>query len=98
MRRRINLPKPSDGIRHTFTALAEELAKWPGVSTRQIFGVRAIYREGVVFAMLPDKRSLGVADAVAYKVGGKWSNFEVRNEDEIGGAIAVLGKAYEAAK
>ena len=48
--------------------------------------------------MLPDKRSLGVADAIAYKIAGKWANFEVKNEEAVGGAIAILEKAYATAR
>ncbi len=92
---RPKLPPVSEEMRRTFALLAEEVATWPGVSTKLMFGFRAVYREGVIFAMLPDKRSLEVADAVAYKKGGKWVTFEVKGEDEISRALGVLEKAYE---
>jgi hypothetical protein len=91
---RPKLPAVSEEMRRTFALLAEEVAAWPEVSMKLMFGFRAVYRGGVIFAMLPDKRSLEVADAVAYKKGGKWVTFEVKGE-EIRGAIAVLEKAYE---
>ena len=93
--KRPKLPPVSEEMRRTFALLAEEVGGWPGVSTRLMFGFRAVYREGVIFAMLPDKRSLEVADAISYKVGEEWRAFEVR---EIGGALAVLERAYERAE
>ena len=98
MPRRIQLPKPSEEMRRTFLLLTEEVGQWQGVSTRLMFGLRAIYRDGQIFAMLPDKRSLEVADAIAYKAGGAWMAFEVKGEEGIGEALAVLEKAYATAR
>ena len=92
---RPKLPPVSEGMRRTFALLAEEVSGWPGVTMKLMFGFRAIYREGMVFAMLPDKRSLEVADAIAYKTGSKWVSFEMKGEDGIGGALRVLRIAYE---
>jgi hypothetical protein len=77
--------------------LAEELGNWPGVTTRPMFGLRAVYRKGVIFAMLPDKRSFEIPDGIAYKEGGRWRVFEVGDERGIGGALGVLEKAYAGA-
>jgi hypothetical protein len=77
--------------------LAEELGNWPDVTTRPMFGLRAVYREGVIFAMLPDKRSFEIPDGIAYKEGGKWRVFGVGDERGIGGALGVLEKAYQLA-
>jgi|HubBroStandDraft_1064217.scaffolds.fasta_scaffold631686_1 hypothetical protein len=93
-KKRPELPPVSDEMRRTFALIAEEVGRWPGVSTKLMFGFRAVYREGVVFAMLPDKRSLEVPDAVAYKDGAEWKAFEVKGDEGIGGALAVLEKAY----
>jgi len=93
--KRPKLPPVSGEMRRTFTLLAEEVATWPEVSMKLMFGLRAVYRGGVVFAMLPDKRSLEVADAIAFKKGGKWVSFEVKGEEGISGALGVLEKAYQ---
>jgi hypothetical protein len=74
--------------------LAEELGNWPGVTMRPMFGLRAVYRKGVIFAMLPDKRSFEIPDGIAYKERGKWTVFEVGDEQGIGRALGVLEKAY----
>lgn len=81
-------------MRRWCALLAEEVGAWPGVTTRLMFGFRAVYRDGVVFAMLPDKRSLEVANAIAYKEGGEWKSFEMQDEAGIGAAMRVLRKAY----
>jgi hypothetical protein len=90
--KRPKLPPVSEEMRRTFALLAEEVAAWPGVTMKLMFGFRAVYRKGVIFAMLPDKRSLEVAGALAYKMGAEWKAFEVK---DIGGALAALQKAYE---
>ena len=81
-------------MRRVFSLIAEEVATWPEVTAKSMFGLRAMYRGGVVFAMIPDKRSLEIPDAVAYKEGGEWKTFEVKGEEGIGGALGVLEKAY----
>lgn len=84
----------SEGMRRVYALVGEELLGWPEVSTRLMFGFRAVYRRGVVFAMLPDKRSLEVPNSIAYKDGETWKSFEMENEAGIGGALVVLEKAY----
>jgi hypothetical protein len=98
MPRRIKLPKPSEGMNRAFATIAEDVSGWPGVSTRLMFGMRAMYREGVVFGMIPEKRSFKVVDGIAHKVGGKWVAFEVKGEEGIREALMVLEKAYEAVR
>jgi hypothetical protein len=88
------LPPPSEEMRHASALLAQELLSWPDVGTRPMFGLRAFYRRGVIFAMLPEKRAFEVPNGIAYNEGGKWKVFEVENEAGIGKALAVLEKAY----
>ena len=80
-----------------YALVGEEVLRWPGVSTRLMFGLRAMYRSGVVFAMLPDKRSLKVRNSIAYIEDGNWKSFEMENEAGVGGALATLEKAYKGA-
>jgi hypothetical protein len=81
-------------MKRTSVLLAQELANWPDVTTRPMFGLRAIYRKGVIFAMLPDKRSFEIPDGIAYKEDGKWKVFAVGDENGIGRALGVLEKSY----
>jgi hypothetical protein len=70
-----------------------------------MFGLHAFYRGTVVFAMLPDKRALESAKAIAYKLpyetqseeGGKWQLFELENDRDIDRALVTLDKAYKKA-
>jgi hypothetical protein len=69
-----------------------------------MFGMRAVYRGQVVFAMLPDKRALENPKAIAYKrfdVQGKddekWKLFELESEEHIAGALVHLDRAYRKA-
>jgi hypothetical protein len=89
-------------MKHICALLAKELLRWPDVSTRPMFGLRAFYRGTVVLAMLPDKRALEDCQSIAYKLptgastteGEKWRLFELKVEHDIGSALAHLDKAY----
>jgi len=91
-RTRPKLPPVSEEVRHLCALLAQEVLAWPGVTSKLMFGFRALYRDGVVFAMLPDKRSLEVADSLAYKDGAEWKSFAVKDASA---ALKVLEKAYQ---
>ena len=95
----------SQDMRRMCALLSDELLHWPGVRVRPMFGMRAIYRDAVVFAMLPDKRALESPTAIAYKLpaGGqrretqKWQLLELENERGVVNALACLDKAYRRA-
>src|SRR6266700_4015453 len=92
-------------MRRLSALLSEELLRWPGVSTKPMFGMRAFYRGGIVFAMLPDKRGFNSPNAIMYKLpdgrqkreGPKWQFFEVE-ADVVSKALACLDKAYRKAR
>jgi len=98
----------SEEMRRVSALLERELLSWPGVTSKPMFGMRAVYRRDTIFAMLPDKRMLENPGAIAYKLhagekreGQKWRLAEL----EIGpgttfamdAALAHLGKAYRSA-
>jgi len=100
-RKRPKLVPVSEEMRRICEMLARELLCWPDVSIRPMFGMRAVYRGKVVFAMLPDKRALENPKAIAYKrfeVQGKddekWKLFELENEQHIGRALVHLNRSY----
>jgi hypothetical protein len=103
--KRPTLPPVSGDLRRLCTLLAEEVVRWPDVSVRPMFGLRACYRREVVFAMLPDKRALANPTAIAYKrkdisaktEGEKWQFCELKNERDMDNALACLSKAYSGA-
>jgi len=92
--KRPKLPQVSDEMRHASVLIETELMTWSDVSARPMFGLRAIYRKNVIFGMLPEKRSFEIPNGIAYKEGGKWKVFEVGDQEGIGKALAILGKAY----
>ena len=100
-RTRPKLAPVSDEMRRICEMLARELLRWPDVSMRSMFGMRAVYRGKEVFAMLPDKRALENPNAIAYKRfevqskdDEKWKLFELENEEHIGSALVYLDRAY----
>jgi hypothetical protein len=99
-RKRPKLVPVSEEMRRICEMLARELLRWPDVSMRPMFGMRAVYRGKVVFAMLPDKRALENPKAIAYKrfevqsKDEKWKLFELESEEHIGSALAHLERAY----
>jgi hypothetical protein len=94
MSRRPNLPFPTEEMQRIAAMLAQELASWPHVSTKPMFGLRAYFRKAKIFAMLPEKRSFEVPNGIAFKENGKWKVFEVAYESGVTAAMAVLEKAY----
>jgi len=84
----------SEELRRMFGLLAEELARWPGVSVRPIFGLRAFYRGSAIFALIPEKRGLESARAIAYKEGGKWKLLELDSDRDLARALVGFDKAY----
>jgi hypothetical protein len=49
-------------------ALATEMAAWPNVSTRPMFGFTAFYRGKRIFAILPRTRGMGSSSSLAFKL------------------------------
>ena len=54
--------------------LAEELAEWPGVTTKPMFGFTGFYRSKTIFAAVPKTRALGSPNSVIFKLppSSKW--------------------------
>src|SRR5580700_1823352 len=92
-KQRPKLVPVSEEMRRICELLAQELLSWPDVRMRPMFGMHAVYRGKVVFAMLPDKRALENPKAIAYKrfevqsKYEKWKLFELESEEHIGSAL-----------
>jgi hypothetical protein len=65
---RPNLPKLSEEMKAWSAALATELATWPEISTRSMFGLTAVYRGGQIFAALPRTRGMNTANSFGFKL------------------------------
>ena len=79
------------------------MMRWPGVKMGHVFGTRAFYHRKVMFAMLPDKRSLENSTAISFVTvsdddenrSPNWQTFELKNRNLIKGALTSLEKAYK---
>jgi hypothetical protein len=65
---RPRLEKISEEMKAWSAMLSGEVASWPGVSTRPMFGLTALYRNGVIFAVLPKTRGMESGDSLAFKI------------------------------
>jgi hypothetical protein len=92
----------SQEIREWCSILEQEMMHWPGVKISHIFGTHAFYHRKVMFAMLPDKRSLESSTAISFITSAKdhenqtsiWQTFELKDHNLIKAAIESLEKAY----
>ena len=58
----------SDEMRRWCALLADEVIRWPGVTSRKMFGMNSLYCDGVIFAAVPDKRALISAHSIIFKL------------------------------
>lgn len=65
---RPTLPVVSEEMKAWAAALVTELADWPGVSGRPMFGLTALYRGKRIFAVLPHTHGMGSPNSVAFKL------------------------------
>lgn len=91
--------------------LGEELATWPQVATKPMFGMLAYYRGASIFAALPRTRTVETPNSFMYKLpgsgragkkpvgpGADWQTFSVQSADDVRGALRLLQRAFDAAK
>lgn len=93
-------------MRRLSTLLEEEILRWPGVTVRSMFGMRAVYRKGIIFALLPETKMIDRPTAIGYKFadrqqarreGHQWQLFDVESEGDLAKALQVLGEAHRKA-
>jgi hypothetical protein len=61
--------------------LEAELASWPEVSARPMFGMRAFYRKRRIFAAVPRTRALNSPTSVIFKLHAQSSGKKANNWD-----------------
>ena len=94
---------PTEEMRECCSILGQKMLHWPGVKMYHVFGTRAFYHRKVMFAMLPDKRSLDSCTAITFKSsatsqsnpGPEWKTFELKNRALVDDALVSLEKAYK---
>src|ERR1700722_7865725 len=92
----------SPEIREWCSILEQEMMHWPGVKKSHIFGTRAFYHRKVMFAMLPDKRTLEGSNAISFITSSQgdenripnWQTFELKDRNHIQTALTSLERAY----
>jgi hypothetical protein len=67
-RARPRLPKITEEMKAWSAALGTEVMTWPGVTTRPMFGLTAVYRASRIFAVLPRTRCMDVPSSIAFKL------------------------------
>jgi hypothetical protein len=95
------LPSPEE-VRDWCSTIGAQMMHWPGVKMTHVFGTRAFYHRKVMFAMLPDKRSLESSTAISFITPPKnqdnreanWETFELTDRNLIDAALVSLEKAY----
>jgi hypothetical protein len=87
-------------MRDWCSILAREMLDWPGVKMCHLFGTSAFYHRKVMFAMLPDERSLDSSHAISFRASltdqqdADWRTFELTNRDLVDAALVSLKRAY----
>jgi hypothetical protein len=67
-RTRPRLPKITEEMKAWSAALGTEVMTWPGVTTRPMFGLTAVYRARRIFAVLPRTRCMDAPNSIAFKL------------------------------
>jgi hypothetical protein len=65
---RPRLPAVSEEMKAWSAALEAEIAGWPSVSNRPMFGFTALYRGKRIFAILPRSRGMESPNSLAFKL------------------------------
>lgn len=87
--KRVNMKATTEMMRGWAEALAGEVEEWPGVTVKNAFGMRLVYRNGVVFAALPKTRALYEEDAILIKFNAETVQLAKRiaNETRFAGTM-----------
>lgn len=67
-RTRPRLVRVSEEMKQWSALLGAELERWPGVSTKPMFGFVSFYRGRNIFAALPKTRAMNSASSIIFKL------------------------------
>jgi hypothetical protein len=68
VKRRSGLVPISEEMKAWSAALEMEVAEWPRISRKPMFGMTALYRGPRIFAVLPRTQGMGSPNALAFKL------------------------------
>jgi hypothetical protein len=90
------LEKISEEMKVWSGLLAAEVAGWPDVTTKPMFGLTALYRAQAIFAALPKTRGMGSPSAVAFKIVGASAKVmgQLRREPRIQETMMAAAKWF----
>jgi hypothetical protein len=100
------LHKVSEQLKPYVTFLERELASWPQVTAKPMFGLTAYYRGPRIFAALPRTRALDSPDSVSYKLasaaspgrpGQGWKSLEIFSDADLRAALQAFHGAHQEA-
>jgi hypothetical protein len=108
--RRPTLPKTDAEMQRWCAQLEADVMSWPGVTTRPMFGLVALYREKQIFAALPRTRAVNPPFSLMVKLpgvrsvrltpngpGAAWATFALESSEDISEALRLLERAYDRA-
>ena len=67
-RSRLKLHRISEQMKAWSAILTKEVASWPQVKLRPMFGFMAAYRGRRIFAALPKTRTMDPEDSISFKI------------------------------
>lgn len=98
-------------MRRWCALLEAEVAMWPQVNTKPMFGLVGLYRGKKIFAAVPRTRAVDTERSILIKLPGRdkrlrgasgpgagWIAFELNSESDIAEALQRLEEAYEKAE
>jgi hypothetical protein len=80
---RAKLLPVSEEVRRWSALLESELLSWPGVISKRMFGLRAVYRGKRIFAALPNSRGFGPDASILLKFDPATPSVMKRAENDI---------------
>jgi hypothetical protein len=88
--------KITEEMREWAALLSGEVAHWPDVSLRPMFGMTAFYRKATMFGAVPATRSIGSPNAIIFKILDPQPTLKSRLEADsrVGTSIGVKQKWY----
>src|SRR6266404_7940356 len=100
-RKKASKPRPkflkiTEEMREWAALLAGEVAQWPDVMLRPMFGMTAFYRKATMFGAVPATRSIGSPNSIIFKIFDPQPRLKSRLEADsrVGTSIGVKQKWY----
>jgi hypothetical protein len=96
----------AEELKPALAFLERELASWPQVTAKPMFGMVGYYRGKRIFAALPRTRAIGTSNAILCKLprdqtpgqpGRGWKTVEILSSADLREALRWLHRAHQQA-